>query len=239
MLSNFIKNNNMKKTKNFMMMAGIVLALFSCKKDDLGALGGETDIPLTKVGSETSIYPSLGSYDFPTATAVITQNDNGNVTYKLKLDIDLAGNPDSAVIASVIKYVKDEGIITVDGNGLIDLGFQLRITSEGYQVISEDNKPQTIVKYGDPVGTQYSFNTIYTDKKVIGTVTEKTGLDDWPIGFLNIKTSKVDFQYPTEVPFVDKIVIRANHKFGIVYLEIKFKGVVTPAKIDLIPWFLL
>jgi hypothetical protein len=230
----------MKSNKILLIVSVFTLALFSCKKEkDLGFIGGETNIPLTEVGSETSIYPSLGSYDFPTATAVITQNDNGNVTYKLKLDIDLTGNPDSAVIASVIKYVKDEGIITVDGNGLIDLGFTMRITSEGYQVISEDGKPQTIVKYGDPVGTQYSYSTIYTDKKVIGTVTEKTETNDWPIGFLYIKTSKVDFQYPAEVPFVDKIAIRANHKFGIVYLEIKFKGVGTPAKIDFIPWFLL
>lgn len=229
----------MRKTRNFMVIAGIILALFSCKKNDLGTLGGETDIALTKVGSETSIYPSLGSYNFPTATAVITENNNGYVTYKLKLDIDLTGNPDSAVISNVIKYVKDEGIITVDANGLIDLGFQMRITSEGYQVISEDNKPQTIIKYDDPVGAQYSFNNIYTDKKVIGTVTEKTGSDDWPLGFMYIKTSKVDFQYPPEVPFVDKITIRANHKFGIVYLEIKFKGVGTPAKIDFIPWFLI
>ena len=230
----------MKKiTKLFLLLATVVLVIFSCKKDDLGFLEGDKDIPLTKVGSETSIYPSLGSYEFPTATAVITQNNNGLVTYKLNLDIDLSGNPDSAVISDLITFLKNEEVINVDSDGLIDLGFQLFITSSGYQLMSDDGRPQTIVKYDDPVGTKYYYDNIYTSGKVVGTVTEKTGMDDWPLGFLYIKTSKVEFQYPSDMPFVEKLTIRANHKFGIVYLEIKFRGVSTPGKIDFYPWFLL
>lgn len=230
----------MKKiAKLFLLLATVVLVIFSCKKDDLGFLEGDKDIPLTKVGSETSIYPSLGSYEFPTATAVITQNNNGLVTYKLNLDIDLSGNPDSAVISDLITFLKNEEVINVDSDGLIDLGFQLFITSSGYQLMSDDGRPQTIVKYDDPVGTKYYYDNIYTSGKVVGTVTEKTGMDDWPLGFLYIKTSKVEFQYPSDMPFVEKLTIRANHKFGIVYLEIKFRGVSTPGKIDFYPWFLL
>lgn len=230
----------MKKiAKLFLLLATVVLVIFSCKKDDLGFLEGDKDIPLTKVGSETSIYPSLGSYEFPTATAVITQNNNGLVTYKLNLDIDLSGNPDSAVISDLITFLKNEEVINVDSDGLIVLGFQLFITSSGYQLMSDDGRPQTIVKYDDPVGTKYYYDNIYTSGKVVGTVTEKTGMDDWPLGFLYIKTSKVEFQYPSDMPFVEKLTIRANHKFGIVYLEIKFRGVSTPGKIDFYPWFLL
>jgi hypothetical protein len=230
----------MTKTIKFLLMVVIATTLFSCKKNDpFAPLGGETDIPLTKVGSATSLYPSLGSIDFPTAEGVITSNVNGDVTYKLKLDIGLIGNPDSAAIAAFIDYVRDAGIITIDGDGLIDLGFKMRITSLGYQLYSEDGLPQTIIKYDDPVGTKYYFNNIYTSKQIEGTITEKTGEDDWPFGFFYIKTSKVEYVYPPEVPFVEKITIRANHKFGIVYMEIKFKGIGVPGKIDLIPWFLL
>ena len=230
----------MKKiAKLFLLLAGVILVVFSCKKDDLGFLDGDKDIPLTKVGSETSIYPSLGTYEFPTATAVITQNNNGLVTYKLNLDIDLTGNPDSAVISDLITFLKNEEVINVDSDGLIDLGFQLFITSSGYQLMSDDGRPKTIVKYDDPVGTKYYYDNIYTSGKVVGTVTEKTGMDDWPLGFLYIKTSKVEFQYPSDMPFVEKLTIRANHRFGIVYLEIKFRGVSTPGKIDFYPWFLL
>jgi len=228
----------MKNNKFLLILVSFILVISSCKKtDDLGFLGGETDLPLTKVGSVTSIYPSIGSYNFPTFEGVITENDNGNVTYKLNLDIDLAGNPDSAVIADLIEFVENKGWITVDGDGLVNLGLKLRITSEGYQLIGNNGIPQTIVKYNDPVGTKYSLKD-ESDAK-FGMVTEKTGEDDWPFGFMYIKTSKVEFVYPSDAPFVDKITIRANHKFGLVYFEFKFKGIATPVKIDLIPWFLL
>lgn len=218
-----------------------LMVISSCKKGepDPNFMGGEWDIPLTKVGSSTSLYPTIGNYDLPTFQAVISKNDQGYVTYKISGDLDLTGRPDSAFLAFLKEELIGSAYLTVDSNGLLNVEFTLRITSEGYQIVSEKSgKPSTIVKYDDPVGTTYSFNNVYTDNKIIGRVTEKTGQDDWPMGFLYIKTSKVEFQYPADFPLVDKIIIRANHRFGIVYFEIKFKNNQS-ATMDAIPWHLL
>lgn len=217
-----------------------ILLFSSCKKesDDPNFLGGEWDIPLTKVGAETTIYPQLGTYEFPPFDAVVTKNNQGVVNYKIKINPDLTGNPDSVLLQTIIYMLVEGGEFNIDSAGMLDVGIQFKITSKGYQVYSQDGEPQTIVRYDDPVGTTYSFDNIYTNTKISGAVTEKTGLDDWPMGFLYIKTSKVEFQYPEEFPLIDKVIIRANHKFGLVYAEVKFKNGKS-GSIDLIPWDLL
>jgi hypothetical protein len=224
----------------FGMMTTLIL-VSSCKKGepDPNFLGGEWDIPLTKVGSSTSLYPKIGDYELPTFEAVISKNDQGYVTYKISGDLDLSGRPDSAFIEFLKEELIGSAYLTVDSNGLLNVEFTLRITSDGYQIVSEKTgKPSTIVRYDDPLGTTYSFNNVYTENKIIGRVTEKTGQDDWPFGFLYIKTSKVEFQYPSDFPLVDKIILRANHRFGIVYFEIKFKNNQS-ATMDAIPWHML
>lgn len=217
-----------------------LMVFSSCKKGepDPNFLDGEWDIPLTKVGSETTLYPQLGTYEFPPFDAVVTKNDQGIVNYKIKINPDLTGNPDSVLLQTVIDMLVEGGEFNIDSAEMLDVGIQFRITSKGYQVYSQDGKPQTIVRYDDPVGTTYSFDNIYTNQKIRGAVTEKTGLDDWPMGFLLIKTSKVEFEYPEEFPLIDKVIIRANHRFGLVYAEVKFKNGKS-GSIDLIPWDLL
>jgi hypothetical protein len=217
----------MKKIKSivFLGLIGVVLSISSCKKDSVDKLGGEWDLPMTKVGEESSLYIKVGDYDFPTMYGVVTKNDNGLVRYKIKTKPDLTGHPDSALWVEIIDYLKNEAsYIDVDDEGNIDIGLDFFITSEGYQVLSQNGKKQTIVRYNDPLGTEYSFDNIHSDQKIKGKVTEKTGEDDWPFLFFNIKTSKVEFKYPSDFPFIDKIIIRANHKFGLVYFETKFKG---------------
>lgn len=217
-----------------------LMVFSSCKKDepDPNFLGGEWDIPLTKVGAETTIYPKLGTYEFPAFDAVVTNNEQGVVNYKININPDLTGNPDSVLLQTVIDMLVEGGEFNIDSAGMLDVGIQFRITSKGYQIYSQDGKPQTIVRYDDPVGTTYSFDNIYTNEKINGAVTEKTGLDDWPMGFLFIKTSKVEFEYPEEFPLIEKVIIRANHKFGLVYAEVRFKNGKS-GSIDLIPWDLL
>jgi hypothetical protein len=220
----------------------VIAALFvsSCKKDgsDTDYLGGDWDLALTKVGTKTSLYPKLGTYNFPTFEAVITSNNQGVVSYKIKIDPDLTGHPDSAFLKLILDAVKDNRLISYDSEGLLDIGVQFKITSKGYQILSQNGKPQTIIRYDDPVGTAYEFDNVYSDTKVKGTITEKTGEDDWPFSFFYIKTTKVEFKYPESFPLVDKVIIRANHKFGLVYFEVVFKNSQS-AKVDLIPWHML
>jgi hypothetical protein len=142
------------------------------------------------------------------------------------------------LLQTAIDLLVESGEFNIDSAGMLDVGIQFRITSKGYQVYSQDGKPQTIVRYDDPVGTTYYVENIFTNQKIRGTVTEKTGLDDWPMGFLFIKTSKVEFEYPEEFPLIEKVIIRANHKFGLVYAEVIFKDGKS-GSMNLIPWDLL
>ncbi len=227
----------MKKIKSLLVWGtlGVLVLFSSCKKENVDKLGGEWDLPMTKVGSESSIYVKMGSYDFPTLNVVVTNNDKGIVTYKLKIDPDLNGHPDSALLKDILDDIKENKLISIDEDGLIDVGFDLKVTSEGYQILSQGGTPQTIIRYNDPVGTKYSFDNVYSNTKIQGEITEKTGMDDWPFLFYYIKTSKVEFKYPNDFPFVDKVSLRANHRFGLVYLEIKFKGNQT-INADIVQW---
>jgi hypothetical protein len=58
------------------------------------------------------------------------------------------------------------------------------------------------------------------------TITEKTGLDDWPYGWLLIKTTEVtQTNFNPEVDAIFKTLkFRLNHKFGLVYLEAELEN---------------
>ena len=75
----------------------------------------------------------------------------------------------------------------------------------------------TIIKHDWGVGQKWSFTT--DDGKTINReVTEKTGKDEWPLGFFLIKTVKTEETNPG-VEGVSRVIFRTNHKFGLVYLE--------------------
>lgn len=215
------------------VIAAVVLLVSGCKKNETpngpNDLGGETDIPLTKVGSVTSFYVKMNGVEMPSGEMTVTSNNNGVVNYRLV--VDLHGRPDSAFLAGLAPAEYN------DGNGHLTADLKLKITSEGIQDYSQGDKPWTIVKYDDNVGDTYPYTT-NQGRTLVRTVTEKTGLDDWPFGFFNIKTIKVEEVDPPNVKDASKIVFRANHKFGLVYAELQMRDG-TVLNIELIPWFLL
>ncbi len=222
----------MKKIFSITLIAALLTSLNSCKKDDPKGpndLGGETNIELTQVGNESSVYINVGGINVNTGTITVIANNDGIVTYHGV--VDLTGHPDSALISALVpaEYKTPDGKIEGD--------FNLKITSEGVQDFMQENKPWTVVKYADGVGAEYPFTNIYgeTSKR---TVTEKTGQDDWPMGFLYIKTSKVEHYLPESDQVASKITYRANHKFGLVYIEVELKNGST-ATMDIFPWFML
>jgi hypothetical protein len=236
----------MKKTY-FIFPAAILMlvsAIIACKKKSEPGpndLGGSWDLELTQVGRESDVYFYLnGSYSVQ-GTITVLSNDKGVVTYRLRGD--LSGSPDSAFIAQLFPshfFVQP---------GILEREVKFKITSEGIQDYFWDqdfNDPWTIVKYADGVGTTYPFKT---SKNVTlnRVITEKTGEDDWPFGFYYIKTSKVEQELiPPEDEItepgyslkLDKITYRANHKFGLVYMEIKLDNGPT-ISLDIYPWFLM
>jgi hypothetical protein len=191
--------------------------LIGCEEDAAkgpNELGGETNIPLSKVGNAYSIALTLdGNYlDIDLDTAYITKNDNGIVTVKIVADI--------SKVDPLLRSIIPSRFLDVNGN--VNGDFHFKVTSEGIQEYyysdSDYSKPFTIVKYDMGVGTSWSFTT--NDGKTINrSVTEKTGLDEWPLTpFLSIKTTKTEESNPA-IDGVSKAIFRTNHRFGLVYVE--------------------
>ena len=213
------------------LLAGLVVTN-GCKKDVPSGpndLGGETNIPLTEVGSTSSVYLTFNGNNLPGAEMTVTKRENGIVSYHVVMD--LTNSPDSALFADLIpaEYQDEEGRIVGD--------FDFKITSDGIQDFFQSSKPWTVVKYDDPVGTQYPLTTD-RGEELVRTVTEKTGEDDWPLGFFYIKTSKVEEENPPYMKEAAKVSYRANHRFGLVYIEVELKDGNTAA-VEILPWHLL
>lgn len=218
-------------------------ALHSCKRESgPNVLGGDTNILLTQKDSVTDLYFTVnGGSSLPGATIKVLSNDNGMVTYGAT--IDLNAYPDSVVnnlvtiVPQLITYYNPKDLTwTLSPSGVLNVQFKLKITSEGMQNYFVDGQPWT-VKYADGLGTDYTV-TRTNGEVLTATITEKTGLDDWPYSFWNIKTSKVEYNAPASDPVLDKVTFRVNHKFGLVYLKAEGKdGRVL--EMDLFAWFLL
>ena len=204
----------MKKT--LLLIAFCIAFLIGCEEDAVhgpNELGGETNIPLTKVGNSYNIAVTLGStyMDIELDTAYISKNDNGVVTVKVKADISKLDPLIRAVVPARF----------LDANGNIDGEFYFKATSEGIQDFyysdQDFSKPFTIAKYDMNPGDAWSFTT--ADNKTINrSVTEKTGKDDWAFGFMYIKTTKTEESNPG-INGISKAIFRSNHRFGLVYVE--------------------
>ncbi|MCW5907465.1 MAG: hypothetical protein KIS94_06375 [Chitinophagales bacterium] len=224
------------------LTAAILLAFNSCKKEtDPNVLGGSTNILLTQKDSATSVYFAINGQNAGSVEIKVVSNNNGIVTYGGSADPSTF--PDTAitelltVIPQLMNYYNVQDFsYNIDGTGKLNFQFKLKITSEGMQHNFVDGKPWT-AKYGDPQGTTYTLKRTNGDV-LTTTVTEKTGQDDWPYGFMYIKTSKVEYNAPATDPVLSKVTFRINHKFGLVYLKTEGKnGKVL--EIELVPWFLL
>jgi hypothetical protein len=195
-----------------------LLMMPACKKDstDGNALGGDANIALTEVGSEFSAYVSIGSTDLPTAEMVVlSRTSDGRVTFKVEMD--MTGHPDSAIVMGMVPPEH------VDANGRINTTFDMKFTSEGVMDYFFGEKPWVIARYGDGVGASYELER-FPGEIHTRTVTEKTGQDDWPFLFYNIKTSKVEQETMPEDEMVERIIYRVNHKFGLVYMEVQMRS---------------
>lgn len=224
----------MKKSVVLLLIFALTAGIHSCKKkEETGPniLGGETDIALTKVGNESSIYIDLGGSSQVQGTVTVKSNKGGVCEYDIILD--LTGNPDSALYRAIIPAE------LFDNQGRINTQIKYKFTSEGIQDYywGGGQNPWTIVKYNDGVGVEYPFNTS-DGQNLKRVVTEKTGQDDFPYGFYYIKTTKVEQAFPATDEYVEKMTYRANHKFGLVYVEAKLKTGQT-VKATIFPWFLL
>jgi hypothetical protein len=221
----------MRKVKLIIFVISTIILFVSCdklfdddSKADANTMGGDTNISMATPGntfSAPTVYVAGQSYSIP-HTITVTKNENGIATMNVKVNIsNIKNSPEYAQYNS--KFNLDELISKIpanykDASGNIDANVQFKITSEGIQdFINKDGKAHTIVKYNSNVGDQYNLKKS-SGKTLERTVTQKSTTDDFPYGFYYIKTITVEQK--SNYPGIEKIVYKANHKFGLVYAEI-------------------
>ena len=202
--------------KKLLFISGALLVLFmaSCNlfnKDDENDIGGSTDVPFAQVGNK--IDPGSvnidGNYVDVDASIEVINNKDGIAT--MQVIADLKNQPELKWIDDLIPGQYK------DAQGRLNTTTKFKITSEGIQDhMNLDEKPHTMVKYDCKVGDTYKV-TKSNGVTITRTVTEKTNQDDFPYGFMYIKT--IEVEQDSRIPGIDKIVYRFNHKFGLVWAE--------------------
>ena len=222
------------------LLPAMILFMPACKKNDPNALTGDTNIPLTQKDSVTNVYFTVNGSSLPGTTIKVVSNNNGMVTYGTT--VDLSTYPDSIKVAlatmvpQLISYYNPQNVTFNISGTTLNIQFTIKVTSEGMQNYFVDGQPWT-VRYADGVGTNYTVKRS-NGQVLTATVTEKTGVDDWPYGFYYIKTSKVEYNAPAGDPVLSKVTFRVNHKFGLVYLKAEGKNGKT-LELSLFPYYVM
>lgn len=229
----------MKTYYYFLVLCTSLFIILSCETT-LGPneLGGNTDIELTKVGNDFGVtfsldgnwHPALGNVKNSTK---IIKNQGGIVTIKNVFSIDEASlreidtllgtqNLPESTKRAIVDFYKEKYGVTIDTSNKQNMQatfeLKLKITSDGFQDFvhskGDESKPFTIMKYADKIGTKYEFTT-KDGEKITRTVTKVHTTEDWNLGFLEVKTMRVEQDTPND-PITKKITYVGNHKFGFV-----------------------
>ncbi len=207
----------MKKILSLLSIIVLFTFVYSCgandpESADANILKGDTNIPLGEVGNTGYTVVEMNGKYGRIDGIEITQNDDGVATIHVASDItDINGLKEIADLVSDIYPA-----FTAD-NGKINANLKYKITSEGIQDFNNiDGKPHTLVKYDSKVGDTYTLK-LSNGQTITRKVVAKSTEDDFQWGMLNIKTITVEQN--AVVPGIKKYVFRANHKFGLVFVE--------------------
>lgn len=188
------------------IMINLVL-MNSCLKEEAGELKGDQS-PMAEEGVTVS-SSSMEIAGVSNFQAVVTELNDGISSYSA-----------SAVITNpVIKnMVANFPGVEVNGDVVSISNMKIQQTKEGIKSISGNNAG-VVVKYGSEVGDTYPIE----GSSAVRTVVSKTGEDDYPYGFMLIKTIQVE---QTNVGLkssgIEKITYIANHRFGMVGVRVNF-----------------
>lgn len=239
----------------------MLLVFFACDTaTGPNEIGGETNLDLTKVGSEFGVTIKLkdtyiAAFQEIKDSVYITKNDNGIVTFSGKFSIDFKSleKLDTVIGTSGLSdNMKHQFVdyFLVKYNATIDTSnkdeyklfaeLKFKITSEGIQDFIHANndisKPFTIVKYAANVGDKFEY-TKADGSKITRTVVQKNPEEDWDLSFWRVKTIRVE-EIDANDPLIAKMTYITNHKFGLVGLIIHFRdGRIIETTI--LPWDML
>lgn len=233
----------MKSSYLLFILSLVWMSFLACEKESgPDELGGNTNIALTAVDSSSYISGTYNGQSFSNSSLTVKSNKDGIVTYVAKIEISQFSNELKLKALNSISQLMEfynfdttGGVFALNNNELT-FEFKLKVTSEGYLDYFMEGKPWVIGRYADGVGTKYSIKNS-KGETLTREVTEKTGKDEWPLGFFLIKTSKIEQQAPADDPVIDKVIYRINHKFGLVYVEYQLKDG-TSLKLNVWAWFI-
>ena len=189
----------MKKLLVIFIIPAMFFSSCSLFEDSESVKGAQS--PMGDVGETLS---SGNAYGIENAIATVTSLDDGISSFSGQATVT------NQAILNILSNMPE---FTVDGNTVSATGIKFRITKEGVES-KVSNYPGTVFKYDSDVGDTYSAGSGY-EREVISKSTE----DDYPYGFYYIKAMKVE-ESPCAIPGVKKIVYVANHRFGLVGVEI-------------------
>lgn len=192
------------KSKLFFLLFIVLASLTSCDLFDFlkPSIDGE-ESPMGAVGA--TLYSSSQN-GVTNATATVTAFEDGVSTYSGSATIT------NEAILNVVSNIPE---FTVSGNQVSVTGLKFKVTKEGVES-ENDSYPGILVKYDSKVGDKYSAGS-GVKREVISKSTD----NDYPYYFYDIKVMKVE-ESPSVIPGIKKIVYVANHKFGIVGVDVTF-----------------
>lgn len=211
----------MKNLLHLLLFVSFTVFFVACDKDDNDSndpnvINGDTNIGINTVGNTFGASVKVGDNYYDVGDSLyIVNNNNGMITLKVKAD--LSQIPALSVINNAIPSSYK------DGNGKIDVNLTFKSTSEGiqdYGFFNKSGKYHTIAKYDAAVGDTYPLKKD-DGTEIVRTVTERTNQDDFPYGFYDIKTIKVEED--PKIPGIKNITYRVNHRFGLVWFEIEME----------------
>lgn len=184
----------MKKFRNILFAALVVLLALSCKKDN-GMSGAQSDFGLEGTRISTLACDQIESenirvMDLTDGVSTIAGTFVTRDPHILKL---VSNNP---------KY------FTVEGNTVTVKGIKYKMTDKGIARYT-GGKASTVVKYDAKVGDTYVNG---------GKVTHVSKSEDFAYALWNIKVIKVEQDKP-DVNGIEHLSYWANHKFGLVAVE--------------------
>lgn len=190
------------------LTALVIVTMLSCKKTDdySGNLGGSTDLTTNAVGFKYTGSLKIGSSSVSSdAKAEVVKNEGG-IT-EIKGTGTLPAKVKSLITSS--SYVNANGVVNVTGKFVNSTEGVAYVNASGDQVI--------LVKYDAKVGDQWSYTT-KGGKQITRKVTAVSTDDDFFWSGMMIKAITVEQNLP--YPGFTKAVYRANHKFGVVHVEV-------------------
>jgi hypothetical protein len=203
----------MKKVFLSLLSITLILLCVSCedlfnKEEDAGTLVGDQS-PMGEVG-ETVTSSSFETAGVSGFSATVTTLKDGISTYTAQATVT------NALLKNMVSNFPG---VTVNGDKVSITNMQIQQTKEGIKCNTGPGAG-VLVKYESSVGDTYPLGE--TGK--VRTVVSKTGEDDFPYGFMLIKTIQVESD-PNNLKStggVSKITYIANHKYGLVGVKVAF-----------------